>query len=192
MCGSAFINIKFREMLLERFGKDKLFEEDTLEAAMERFENKIKRDFHGGEAQIFVPLPGMLDSAEQRVRRAKLCLTVKEMVDLFEVAVLPTTILVKAQVSKTGKNVKAVLMVGGFGQNMWLQKKIQEVVGPSVMVLQPPNGETAIVRGALEKGLALCDANLAHIKVESRVARRSYGVKCCPLFDPEKHYASHR
>ena len=192
MCGSSFINRKFRQLLQDRFGSDENYEEDTEREALDKFEYDIKRNFHGEEDYVEILLPGMPDSAERGVKRNFLRLHRDEMIALFEVAVLPTTVLVKAQIEKTGVPVKAVPVVGGFGQSPWLQKKIQEVIGGSVLLHLPSNGETAIVRGALDKGLAHGDEELAHVKVESRVARRSYGVKCNVLFDPEVHYASDR
>lgn len=186
-CGSSFINIKFRQLLLDRFGADEDFEDDTLQEAMAKFEQKIKRDFYGGEEEVHIPVPGLSDNSAKGVKRNRLRLSRAEMECLFEPSVIATTVLVKAQVKKTKKTVKAILLVGGFGQSPYLRKKIQEVVGPEIPVLQPPNGDTAIVRGALEKGLALCSPTLSKIQVSSRIAQRYYGVHVQKPFNPRLH-----
>jgi hypothetical protein len=61
------------------------------------------------------------------------------MTAIFEVAVPAVTSLITTQIKKTAKPVKAVLMVGGFGQSPYPREMIKKVVGPKVTVIQPAN-----------------------------------------------------
>lgn len=98
--------------------------------------------------------------------------------------------LVKGQIASTGKTVKAVLMVGGFGQNAYLRESIRAAIDPGIEVMQPPNGWTAVVRGALMKGLSQVEPTTARVKVASRTARKHYGTEIMSRFDPAKHLRS--
>jgi len=51
------------------------------------------------------------------------------------------------------------------------------------------NSNTAIVQGALIRGLAekVRDLNIPNWRVDSRIARKSFGIECYEEFDPLKH-----
>ena len=155
LCGSSFLNSIFRKFLEDRFKDDEDWDSDTMEDAMQRFEKKTKREFYGEDTDFIIPVPGLQDDTKKGVKRGKLRLTLKEMLAIFEPVVQPITVLVMNQIKATGKPVKAVLLVGGFGQSPYLKRMIQNVVGPKIEVLQPAHGWTAVVRGALIRGLAL-------------------------------------
>ena len=78
-------------------------------------------------------------------------------------------------------------MVGGFGQNAYLRESIRAAIDPGIEVMQPPNGWTAVVRGALMKGLSQMEPTTARVKVASRTARKHYGTEIMSRFDPIKH-----
>ena len=49
--------------------------------------------------------------------------------------------LIMGQIAATKASVKAVLLVGGFGQNAFLRDSVRQAVGPiGVEVMQSPNG----------------------------------------------------
>lgn len=83
----------------------------------------------------------------------------------------------------TNKTIRAVLLVGGFGQNNYLKERLRSTLGSSVAVLQPPNAWTAVVRGAVMMGLANANSKYAAVGIESRAARKHYGVERT-LFTP--------
>ena len=115
LCGSSFLNARFRKFMIDRFGEDEDWDNDTLEDALQRFEKITKREFHGEQAEFVIPVPGLADDATKRVKRGKLRLTLDEMTSIFEPVILPITTLVSAQIKATKGKVKAVLLVGGFG-----------------------------------------------------------------------------
>ena len=110
-----------------------------------------------------------------------------EMNSIFEPVITKVIKLVSAQILSTKKKVSAVLLVGGFGQNNYLKERLRMTLGKSILVLQPPNAWTAVVRGAVMLGLARAIPKLAAVGLVSRAARKHYGVELRVEFDPEKH-----
>lgn len=113
-----------------------------------------------------------------------------EMKALFEPIVKQVIKLVKDQIKATNVKIKAVLLVGGFGQNSYLKQRLRSALGDNVEVMQPPHAWTAVVRGAVMKGLANYDNKLALVKVGPRVARKHYGIRLDMPFDPKIHSES--
>lgn len=109
---------------------------------------------------------------------------------IFEPVVQEIVTLVRGQIAATGKKVNAVLMVGGFGQNAYLRETIRASIDRNIEVMQPPNGWTAVVRGALMKGLSQLEPTTARVKVTSRTARKHYGTEIMNKYDKIKHTKS--
>lgn len=75
------------------------------------------------------------------MRRGRLTLAGAEVKIIFEPVVGEILKLVKDQITATNTSVKAVLMVGGFGQNAYLRDRVRAEVAPlDVEVMQSPNG----------------------------------------------------
>ncbi|KAL8943815.1 MAG: hypothetical protein Q9216_000808 [Gyalolechia sp. 2 TL-2023] len=78
---------------------------------------------------------------------------------------------------------------GGFGQNVYLRDCIrQAVVGRGIEVMQSPSGWTAVVRGALMKGLASTNSNFTAVKISGRSARKHYGGEIVEENKPKRIY----
>jgi tRNA A37 threonylcarbamoyltransferase TsaD len=88
--------------------------------------------------------------------------------------------------------IRAVLLVGGFGQNNYLKERLRISLRSTVQILQPPNAWTAVVRGAVMMGLARSDPRLASVGLESRAARKHYGAELSIPFDEERHRDSEK
>lgn len=80
--------------------------------------------------------------------------------------------------------------VGGFGQNAYLRETVRASIDPAIEVMQPPNGWTAVVRGALMKGLSQLEPETERVKVEARSARKHYGTEIMSKYDSSKHAKS--
>jgi hypothetical protein len=145
---------------------------------------------HTGADLIDSPVPGLVDDPAQGVRRGKFRMTGAQVSKIFEPVVQEVVTLVKGQIAATGKKVNAVLMVGGFGQNAYLRETIRASIDPNIEVMQPPNGWTAVVRGALMKGLSQLEPTTARVKVASRTARKHYGTEIMNKYDKIKHAKS--
>ena len=100
--------------------------------------------------------------------------------------------LVRKQIQSTEREVKAVLLVGGFGGSQYLLERLKETVTKTTVILQPGYGWSAVVRGALIRGLSDCDPQHAKVRLTSRVARKHIGVICTTKFDETKHLMSRR
>lgn len=138
-----------------------------------------------------IPVPGLADNPSLGLRRGKFTIKPAEMHAIFE-PIIPKIIgLVQGQIRDSGKNIRAILLVGGFGQNNYLKEHIRSAVG-TIEVLQPPNAWAAIVRGAVMMGLARSNTALAAISIISRAARKHYGIKLGAMFDASKHLENRR
>ncbi len=83
----------------------------------------------------------MKDNKKHGIRRGKMRLTGAEVRTIFEPVVKDILGLVRGQIKATNTQVKAVLMVGGFGQNAYLRERIrEEIKGDNIEVMQSPNG----------------------------------------------------
>lgn len=75
-----------------------------------------------------------------RIRKNKMTLPGAEIAVIFEPVVKEVLSLVAGQIKAAKRHVKAVILVGGFGQNAYLRDAIREEVKSSnVEVLQSPN-----------------------------------------------------
>lgn len=99
--------------------------------------------------------------------------------------------LVTAQI-ESADQVKAVLLVGGFGGSRYLLQRLRQSVPKMTEVLQPGYGWSAVVQGALLRGLASLDPKQAKVHLTSRVARKHIGHDCHYEFDGTKHLTSKR
>ena len=116
-----------------------------------------------------------------------------EMEAVFEPVVERVIELVRDQISSTNVDVKAVLLVGGFGQSSYLKERLRNALAETnheIEVLQPPDAWTAVVRGAVMKGLANHDDKLAAVHIGPRAARKHYGLICARNFIAGKHTES--
>jgi molecular chaperone DnaK (HSP70) len=116
-----------------------------------------------------------------------------DMEAVFEPVVNRVIELVHDQIASTNVGVKAVLLVGGFGQSSYLKERLRTALAKTdqkIEVLQPPNAWTAVVRGAVMKGLANHDDKLALVHIGPRTARKHYGYSCVRKFNANKHRES--
>lgn len=175
-CGSTYLNRRFEDFLRQKLGSASGWDSDTLEQAMVRFDAYAKRRFTGDTTDVFsFPVPGIDDDEDLKVCRGFLRVTGQEMRSIF-LPVLDEVVRLALQQIKLSKGpVKVALVVGGFGQNPFLCSYLQESVPPSVRVLAPPDGWTAVVRGALAKVLSEECSSVERITISSRVARKHYG-----------------
>ncbi|KAG8530983.1 uncharacterized protein KY384_004340 [Bacidia gigantensis] len=118
-----------------------------------------------------------------------------EVREIFEPVLDETVKLVTNQIEKSKKPIKAVILVGGFGQNTYLREEIAKEIkhsSVSAEVIQPPDGWTAVVKGALMKGLAVKLPSSTKVKVSGRSARKHYGTDCGHSFNEFEHPISRR
>lgn len=198
-CGSSMLNKRFRRHLKQTHG-DKYWTDERLVQALNDFESvsgirnrspmiprltrcQFKKSFSPKGEPLTLKVDPSLG-----LRRNRYTMAQEEMKEkIFDPIVKDIICLVKEQVSMAGDEVTAVVMVGGFGQSRYLKSKVRDAIAAGTQVLQPENGWTAVVKGAVIHGLAQYGPALAPVQVASRVARRSYGTCLLTRYDMLRH-----
>ena len=133
---------------------------------------------------INAAVPGLKDNSLYNVRRGRLRLTGSDVSTIFEPVIKEVINLVNSQINATEAQVKAVLLVGGFSQSAYLRDRIRQAVASrGIETMQSPNSWTAVVRGALMKGLTTRNSSFTPVQISGRSARKSYGVEVDCAFD---------
>ena len=138
-----------------------------------------------------VSIPGISTIPSAGVREGFFEVSREEMKSLFDPVVSKVLELIQEQIDTQQGKVKFILLVGGFGESEYLYLRIQDWAAPqNIQVLQPRDAATAIVKGAVLRGLEKKVLNSPRSPKVTRRARRSYGVVTCEIFDPEQHLES--
>ncbi|PWW76350.1 actin-like ATPase domain-containing protein [Tuber magnatum] len=187
VCGSTVLNERFEELVRDRIGLprfDKMKHEARLYMVKE-FNDSLKRNFTDSEDEdIFTcPIPGATDDSTAGIEDGMFVIYRDEMRKIFDPVVQEIVQLVQQQVKEVEKTktcqVKALVLVGGFGESEYLRSRLQNQIrtidGRKPSILQPPNAWTAVVRGAVMRGL---EGEIVRI----RKAPSSYGNLCTELF----------
>ena len=214
-CGAAFLNMRFEQHVRSKLGETAFLDicekrPRSWLAALNRFEDYVKPNYDPDEETEFsISFPGVDDNIKAGVQDGFLTLTSAEVAEIFRPIVRDVVGLVDQQMSVLkGKDMKVagILLVGGFGQSEALYKALRskfeadsqspppyserdfnDSTSPrGVQVMQPPNAWSAVVRGAVLRGLEGTDYVL------SRKARNHYGVKCTETYDSSVHTLSQR
>lgn len=193
-CGAVFLNLAFEKFVQKKLGNKAFFElrfnkPKTWLTALKYFEEHMKRTFNPAQkdTDFYVPLPSFENNAKAGIADGFLCVNQKDVSQIFKPIISQIIDLIEGQVSsvhRLGQKVNALILVGGFGQSEFLatclRKRFSERE-PTIEVLQPVNAWTAVVRGAVLRGLEGKELVL------SRKARRHYGTKMSQNFDAAIH-----
>ena len=178
---------------------------------LKHFEEFVKRNFNEEEhAEVNIPFPGLPDDEEAGLDSGFMMMTAAEIQEIFDPIIKEVCDLVQGQVDgirSKGGIVSGIVLVGGFGQSNYLFTKMKahfntaapppyserpthahaklSVESGGVEVLQPMHAWTAVVRGAVLRGL---EGSM----VVSRRARFHYGTSYATVFDPDKHKVEDR
>ena len=135
LCGGSFLNRIFAEYLTTKFTGYNDWDENYQAAAMKRFEDTIKRKFSGDVNKVYsIPVRGLPDDWNLGIKSGVLSIPGRDIKRVFEPVIKEIVKLVKAQIGATRKNVKMVLLAGGFGRNVYLCNRLQEEVGTEIGV----------------------------------------------------------
>lgn len=209
LCGSTFLNYRFEDHVksrlgIERYNHMKERKSKAWQMALKYFEEFVKRNFNEEEHQeVNVPFPGLPDDEEIGLDSGFLILTAQQIKDIFEPVVRDVCELVEGQVESIrgkGGNVSGIVLVGGFGQSNHLYTRLKQhfYVAPppytvrptdapcsNIEVMQPVYAWTAVVRGAVLRGL---EGSM----VVSRRSRWHYGTSYATVYNEELHPVSDR
>ncbi|KAI0137281.1 hypothetical protein BJ170DRAFT_51403 [Xylariales sp. AK1849] len=194
-----------------RFDEMKMKKGKTWQMGLRYFEEFVKRNFNEDEYQeANVPFPGLPDDEEAGLDSGFLVMTAAQIKEIFEPVVKEVCDLVQGQVNTVrnrGGIVSGIVLVGGFGQSDYLYRRLKThftsaapppyterpthtsssavAENSSIEVMQPVYAWTAVVRGAVLRGL---EGSM----VISRKARMHYGTSYATVYDEEKHSVSER
>ena len=85
-------------------------------------------------------VPGLRDDPQQRINRGKMTVPGGEIAAVFRPVILEIINLVKGQIAATQRPIKAVLLVGGFGQSSYLRDSLRTALSRDINVMQPAYG----------------------------------------------------
>lgn len=164
-CGAAMLNAKFETLVRQKMGADaysKLCRSKsrTWLTALKYFEDYVKRNFDPTAPTDFnIPFPGVPDDEHAGIDQGFFTLTFEDLKTMFRPIINDICDLVEGQIDKVqkkGKKVAGVVLVGGFGQSGCLYKALKlkgQRADPPFEVMQPLNAWTAVVRGAVLRGV---------------------------------------
>ncbi|PQE30903.1 hypothetical protein CJF32_00007906 [Rutstroemia sp. NJR-2017a WRK4] len=197
---------------VQRFEEMKLKKGKCWQMGLRYWEEFVKRNFNEEEhAEVNVPFPGLPDDPDAGLDCGFLVMTAAQIKEIFEPVVKEVCDLVQGQVDgirSKGGIVSGIVLVGGFGQSNYLYTRLKAYFNAAappppytkrpthvqavameeaaaVEVMQPVNAWTAVVRGAVLKGL---EGSM----VVSRKARMHYGTSYATVYDEDKHNVSER
>ena len=173
-CGGAVLNAQFEKFIRKKM-TDTAFDKfcgDKPKAwvsALNYFENYVKRNYDPSNPKSFnIPFPGVTDDERAGIDEGFMTITSGEVADMFRPILREIVELVKGQMDKLrlkGKATRGVILVGGFGKCLCLYKFLcAQLTGQrdglntnfqsiQFEVLQPPNAWTAVIRGAVLRGM---------------------------------------
>ncbi|KAL9040223.1 MAG: hypothetical protein Q9180_002041, partial [Flavoplaca navasiana] len=145
---------------------------------------------------MVAPVPTFPNSPAYNIRRARYTLKGADLFNIFEPVIQDILDLFWQQIQTTKKtdlDVKAVLLVNGFGENGYLYKRLQQAMAPEgIEVLKSPYGWTAVIRGALIKGLADHDPKNTEVNISGRCTCFHYGTESAKVWDEKGEAVSEK
>ncbi|KAF9901100.1 Heat shock 70 kDa protein 12A [Linnemannia zychae] len=182
-CGSMFIDLKFRNLLIKKFGKEyHKFPKTVILKLIETFAYQLKPHFDGIEDQyLALPRSNCFDSLDNPedigIDDGYMCLNASELkLEVFDPVVMQVLVLIREQLASFEK-CAAIFMVGGFGASSYLLGRVKQEFNGKVRTISAPyRPEVAVVCGAVYVGLS-------PKTVTARVSRRCYGVGVYDKFE---------
>ncbi|KAK0737314.1 hypothetical protein B0T21DRAFT_383316 [Apiosordaria backusii] len=196
MAGSAQLNMRFEaylETILLRVPEFRAMTDrmrkTAIHKAMTEFETTTKRDFtkNSGTCELPISLP---DDDKAGIKDGRLKIKSEHLEAHFKPTVSAIVHQVQQQIWESSAPIKAVVLVGGFSNSLYLYNELRAAVDPRIAFFHPSEPELAVTYGAIKKGLSLADpAGLTKIKVTSRKARHHIGERRDMCFN-QKMFAS--
>ncbi|KAK1237476.1 hypothetical protein MKX08_003101 [Trichoderma sp. CBMAI-0020] len=197
MAGSLHLNKRFESAVKELVGEEQwsdLRSSKGFQLASSLFEKEIKKGFEGDsdddgfdDDEFYVNFyPARLKDNPSRGLESNTWAMIKEdLMDIFNPVIDDILNLVEQQVERVkikmgGPGPKYIFLVGGFGSNRYLMKRISNKF-PDIEVLQPPDAWAAIAKGA---ALSRMSTEATETTVTSVSATRHYGTRVCGRYDP--------
>ncbi|KAH7096188.1 hypothetical protein BKA62DRAFT_38331 [Auriculariales sp. MPI-PUGE-AT-0066] len=169
--GSAFVDQAAEQLLQSKLGDSRYGTADAISAMVREFERRTKRRFDGGSDKSIIQFGRDFDNDRPRVSRGRITLTSDEVKSLFKWPVDAITLSVNSVLARAGGSCEAILMVGGFAENKYLQSVLRDqlaVEGVRLISIDEATKKAA-AEGALTWYSKQC--------VVARATRATYGIE---------------
>ncbi|KAF3767179.1 hypothetical protein M406DRAFT_39951 [Cryphonectria parasitica EP155] len=201
LCGAITLEDAFKTFLRRKMGPstfDQIPSKRLKIILREQWENGIRNQFTGHFQVWTIDVPFEAIPAKDRANLTSLP-TVKFNADelkeeVFKPVFTNILALIRDQIKAVGtlgRNIgrpKYIMLVGGFGRCPYLYRVVTQKFGIEVLQSTGAKPWTAVSRGAVIHAIA--SQNIrggVAAKVESRIARASYGYNYHDKFEPGKH-----
>ncbi|UPK98618.1 hypothetical protein LCI18_009553 [Fusarium solani-melongenae] len=187
LCGAVFVDENFINLIKRKAPPGSW--ESVTKAEERRFlndgwEHGIKPQFENQRRIWPVDLPDscIKGSSKGLKRRITVNLSSADILSVFSPIVDKIEALVSRQVeiieTKYWAPPKYIILVGGFGRSRYLFNRLEKKFKSTILQSRGDKPWTAICRGAVVRGLTTYNLspNLG-VKIQSRIARMSYGTK---------------
>ncbi|KAF8695747.1 ATP binding, partial [Rhizoctonia solani] len=172
--GGVFVDGEFEQYLtriLNRIDIDEEERGDYIRTAVKHFESVAKKEFHDVGEQYRVDLGSgkKFVHKEFGINRGVISLEGNKVESFFEKCVTQTIESVRQQMSEL--DCKHILVVGGFGESLYLRKELTDAFGNSGCTVNIANDSTA--KAVADGAVIWC----GKLSVVSRATRMPFGVE---------------
>ncbi|KFX96515.1 hypothetical protein O988_05263 [Pseudogymnoascus sp. VKM F-3808] len=161
ICGAAMLDKRFETFIKDRLGAQwSQLSEKSKNMTLSCWENNIKCNFSGtGDneddlTEFLIVIPGASDNVEKGIEGGMMLVESEDIAAIFDPIIQDIESLVQRQIKSAelaGYNVKAILLVGGFGSSTYLYRRLRKKFR-DIDIMQPPNAWTSVVSLGLDGG----------------------------------------
>lgn len=140
-----------------------------------------------------VPVEGLDDNRNIGIRNERMEVSAGDIITFFQPSIERIKLLVAQQIAASNVPVATIMLVGGYGQSTYLREELEadELIRERrILVHQSPEAWTAVVEGAVMKGLAAVaprDTNTTKFRLVKRRARKHFGTQLAVSYNDRVH-----
>ncbi|CAG8654182.1 3583_t:CDS:2 [Ambispora gerdemannii] len=188
-CGSAYIDKEFKKFLARKIGKStlQLIEKKhypELQYLIQHFCTNVKILFDGNEEtwrskeldlESVCPIMLQYVNGEERAALEEsewlIELDFETIKHFFDQVIAKILLLIRQQLTDSGRDISAIFMVGGFSESKYLLHRVRQEFSRQVPYIAVPSYPVAsVVKGAAIYGLRM-DI------IKTRVLKKTYGIE---------------
>ncbi|RSL54238.1 hypothetical protein CEP54_009995 [Fusarium duplospermum] len=207
LCGSTKLDEGFEKHIAMLVGECQYSKIKDIhkKKMMRTFESGVKRCFaYGSNKEYSVELRGVEDNLTEGIEEETIILDPSTLKTLFGKVCGQIDNLVQNQIEEVvsnGLQVKAILLVGGFGSSKYLHHRLECLYSlEGITVLQVDGAWSSICRGACRWGLDYATQQTTGSAssvspaptITGRISKYSYGVRLSVPFDDSQHLLADR
>lgn len=141
--------------------------------------------------KFYVPVPGLADNRQLGILNELIPVTAGDIVSFFQPSIERIKLLVAEQIAASKIPITAIVMVGGYGQCQYLREELEQdsvIKERQIKIHRSPRAWTAVVRGAVMKGLhEASPEDSTRIRIGHYKARKHYGQELTVTYRDSAH-----